>query len=188
MRKPRTLLYLAGAILASLGLSGCYPLGMGFFTPIPVFPWVTERMEEKYVHKNDHRTTILPPIREGYPPPMCEDPPDDAMVLRAMPRVARGVPYFYEEFRDNIQIVTERLVDRIDPCRFFPLVGPAQLHHCHWKCTIYYTEVIESGYPFPFRSVRPRVEVVHIDKDHLHLCTGNNPQMQQTFARETSGY
>ena len=188
MRKTRTLVMLAGAFVASVGLSGCYPLGMGLLTPIPVFPWVTERMEDKFVHKNDHRTSILPPIREGYPPPMCEDPPDEATVLRAMPRVARGIPYFYEEFRDNIQIVTERVVDRIDPCRFYPVVGPAQLHHCHWKCTIYYTETIESGYPFPFKSVKQRVEVVYIDKDHLHLCSGTNPQVQQTFARETSSY
>ncbi len=129
---------------------------MGLATPIPVPPWVTERMEEKYCWKNDFRTPIMPPIREGFPPPLCEDPPDEARILRAMPHVHRGVPYFYEEFRDNIQIVTERIVDKIDPPRFFPLIGPAQLHHCHWKCTIYYTETIESGYPFPFRCVRPR--------------------------------
>ena len=30
-----------------------------------------------------------------------------------------------------------------------PLVGPAQLHHCHWECVIYYTETIQSDYPFP---------------------------------------
>ena len=69
-----------------------------------------------------------------------------------------------------IEIVCEKLVDKIDPPRFFPLVGPAQLHHCHWKCTVYYTETIESGYPFPFRCVRPRVQVVYIDLDHLHEC------------------
>ena len=103
-------------------------------------------------------------------PPICEDPPDEARILRALPKVTRGVPYFYEEHRDNIQIVTELIVDRIDPPRFFPLVGMAQLHHCHWKCTVYYTETIESGYPFPFRCVRPRVQVVYIDLDHLHLC------------------
>jgi hypothetical protein len=130
----------------------------------------------------------MPPIREGFPPPVCEDPPDESMVLRAMLRVTRGVPYVYEEFRDDIQIVTERLVDKIDPPRFFPLVGAANLHHCHWKCTIYFTETVESDYPFPFRCKRPRVEVVYIDKDHLHLCAGNNPAMQQTFTRENLGY
>ncbi len=183
MRKVRSWMLLAGMILASVS-SGCVPYSMGIFTPICVYPWVTERMEEKYCFKNDHRTPIMPPIREGFPPPTCEDPPDQAMILRALPHVARGVPYFYEEFRDDIQIVTERMVDKIDPARFFPLVGPAQLHHCHWKCTVYYTETIESDYPFPFQCRRPRVEVVYIDKDHLHTYVCNNPAVQQQFMRD----
>lgn len=183
MGKVRSLALLAGAILAPV-VGGCIPYSMGLATPVPVPPWVTERMEEKYCFKNDHRTPIMPPIREGFAPPLCEDPPDQAMILRAMPHIVRGVPYFYEEFRDDIQIVTERLVDKIDPPRFFPLVGPAQLHHCHWKCTVYYTETIESGYPFPFQCKRPRVEVVLIDKDHLHSYICNNPQVQEQFTRD----
>jgi hypothetical protein len=179
---------IAGAMLAPWAITGCMPYNMGFATPIPIPAWVTERMEEKYCYKNDYRTPIMPPIREGFPPPLCEDPPSVREVLRAMPPVARGVPYFYEEHRDDVQVVSERLVDKIDPPRFFPLIGPAQLHHCHWKCTIYYTETIESGYPFPFRCVKPRQQVVYIDKDHLHLYAGNNPELQQSFHRATSGF
>lgn len=186
MGKLRTCALIAGAILAPM-IVGCFPYSMGFGTPIPVPPWVTERMEEKYVHKNDFRTPIMPPIRAGFPAPMCEDAPDEAMVLRAMPHVTRGVPYIYEEFRDDIQVVNERLVDKVDPVRFFPLVGPAQLHHCHWKSTIYFNETIESGYPFPFQCKRPRVEVVYIDKDHLHLCPSANPKLQQSFSRDLTG-
>ncbi len=188
MGKLRTLVLIAGATLALVGTGGCHPLSMGIFTPVPVPPWVTERMEDKYCYQNDHRTPIMPPIKEGFPPPLCEDPPSEAEILRAMPQIPRGLPYVYEEFRDNIQITTERLVDRIDPCRFYPLIGPAQLHHCHWKCTIYFTETMESGYPFPFQCKKQRVEVVYIDKDHLHLCPGPNQQMQQTFNRELTGY
>jgi hypothetical protein len=183
MVKSRTLLLLA-ALAAPAGLGGCYPLSMGLFTPIPVPPWVTERFEEKYCWKNDFRTPILPPILEGYPPPLCEDPPDEARILRAMPHVCRGVPYFYEEHRDDIQVVTELLVDKIDPPRFFPLVGPAQLHHCHWKCTVYYNETTESGYPFPFRCKKPRVQVVYIDLDHLHLYPGKKPDAVRSTTRD----
>lgn len=194
MRKLRTLVMLAGVVLTPVGLGGCFPIAtfhpfaMGFHTPIPVPPWVTERMEDKYCWKNDHRTPIMPPIREGFPPPLCEDPPDEAMVLRAIPRVTRGVPFIYEEHRDNIQVVCERIVDKIDPVRFFPLVGPAQLHHCHWKCTVYFTETVESCYPFPFRCVKPRVEVVYIDKDHLHLAPGCDQKKLVNFERELTGY
>jgi hypothetical protein len=104
-----------------------------------------------------------------------------------MPRVTRGIPYVYEEFRDDIQVVSELIKDTVDPPRFFPLVGPAQLHHCHWKCTIYYTETIESGYPFPFRCKRPRVEVVYIDKDHLHLYPHGGPEAFQSTFRDLAG-
>jgi hypothetical protein len=187
MGKVRTWVLIAVAAIAPLGVGGCYPYSMGIFTPVPVPPWVTERMEEKICWKNDYKTPIMPPILEGVPPPLCEDPPDESRILRAMPHVARGVPYFYEEFRDNVEVVTERLVDKVDPARFFPLVGPAQLHHCHWKCTVYYTETLESGYPFPFRCRRPRVEVVYLDLDHLHLYPCGTPQTQLSVTRDLLG-
>ena len=186
MRTRRSLLLWAAVVLAPLA-AGCAPFSMGILTPIPVPPWVTERMEEKYCYPNDFRTPILPPIREGFPPPTCEDQPDDARVLRALEHVTRGVPYFYEEFRDNVEIVKERIKDNIDPPRFFPLIGPAQLHHCHWKCTINYNETIESGYPFPFRCRRPRVKVIYIDLDHLHLYPGCTVDSQRAVNRELSG-
>jgi hypothetical protein len=192
--KLRNVVLLVAAVLGPLGAAGCtpfnpgfYPFSMGLATPIPVPPWVTDRMEEKYKYQNDFRTPILPPVREGFPEPICEDPPDDAHVLRVMPKVARGVPYIYEEFRDDIQIVTERLVDRIDPPRFFPLVGWARLHHCHWKCTVYYTETIQSDWPFPVYIRKPRVQVVYIDKDHLHLCPGGSQEAQDSVTRDLLG-
>ena len=166
------------AVGAPLGLSGCWALSMGFATPIPIPPWVTERMEEKYAYPNDFRTPILAPLRDGFPPPLCEDPPDEARILRALPR-ASSVPYLCEEHRDNIRTVTELLVDKINEPRFFPLIGPAQLHHCHWKCTVYYDETIECGYPFPFRVVRPRAQVVYMDLDHLHLYAGKSPEAKK---------
>ena len=131
MRTMRKVTMLLAAALPVVP-TGCNPFGAGFLTPIPVQPWVAERLEDKYLHKNDWRTPILPPIKDGVPPPLCEDPPTEREILRAMKRVARGVPFVYEEFRDDIRIYSERIVDKIDPPRFFPLVGLAQLHHCHW--------------------------------------------------------
>jgi hypothetical protein len=178
----------ASLLLAPLMAIGCYPPAVMLAIMTPTQPWVTERMEDKFQYKNDHRTPVMPPIRDGFPAPICEDPPSEQEVLRAMPRVTRGVPFAFEEFRDDIQIVNERLVDKIDPPRFFPLVGPAQLHHCHWKCTIYYTETKQSSYPFPAKIVKHRVEVVYIDKDHLHMFVGPNPQTQASVTRDVAGY
>lgn len=160
----------------------------GFGCIVPIQPWVAERMNEKYQNPNDHRTPIMPPLRDGFPAPICEDPPTELETIRAMPRVTRGIPCIYEEFRDDIEIVPERLVDKIDPPRFFPLIGPAQLHHCHWKCTIYYKETVTSNQPFPCKIIKDRVQVVYIDKDHLHLWVGPNPAAQAAVARDLNGY
>jgi hypothetical protein len=177
-----------GLLLALLATSssGCAnPFTMGIFTPIPMQPWVPDRIEERMCNRSDYRTPVLPPIPPGYTP-ICEDEPDRAQILRAMPRVTRGVPYIYEEFRDDIEFKVEKLVDRVDPPRFFPLVGPAQIHHCHWKCTVFFTETVESLYPFPFRCRRRRVEVVYIDKDHLHQCI-TGAEAQQSITRDLTG-
>jgi hypothetical protein len=129
---------------------------------------IAEGIEDNGIQKSDVRTPIAPPIRPGSPEPRCQDQPTEAEVFRALPNVPHGIPYLYESFRDNAQIVFERIVDKVDSPRFFPLVGAAQLHHCHWKCTVSFTEVIELNYPFPCRACRPRVEVIYIDKDYLH--------------------
>jgi hypothetical protein len=93
--------------------------------------------------------------------------PSEAEVLRALPRVPHEVPAVLQVFRDDIQVVTERLGREVDAPRLFPLVGVAELHHCHWTCTVYYRETVESSYPFPLRCQRPRAEVVYIDKNYL---------------------
>ncbi|MFO0864530.1 MAG: hypothetical protein U0744_07750 [Gemmataceae bacterium] len=92
------------------------------------------------------------------------------------------MPYIYEEFRDDIEFTVEKISDVVDPPRFFPLVGPAQLHHCHWKCTVYYTETYESSYRFPFARRAPS-RVIYIDKDHLHQCV-NGPDAQMSVNRD----
>jgi hypothetical protein len=70
--------------------------------------------------------------------------------------------------RDNMKIVTERLADKVDPPRSFPLAGPAQLHHYQWKCTVYYNETVESAHPsLDFRSTKPKVQILYVEKDQL---------------------
>ncbi|QVL30620.1 hypothetical protein KIH39_17390 [Telmatocola sphagniphila] len=180
----KSLMLLAVALVAA-------PIGCAFpgpFTPIPVQPWTSEKIENQYLHKNDFRTPIMPPIREGFPPPLCEDEPSVREVLRAMPSMTRGVPYVIEEFRDDVRVAFERIVDKIDPPRFFPLIGPAQLHHCHWKCTVYFTETIQSDYPFPVKLKKRRVEVMYIDKDHLHQYVGPDVDVQRSITKEHTGY
>jgi RNA polymerase sigma factor (sigma-70 family) len=93
--------------------------------------------------------------------------PSTEEVLQALPQGPRDVPPVLKVSRDDMKVVAERLDEKVDPPRFYPLVGVADLHHCHWKCTVYYTETVESSDPHPVRSKRARVEVVYIDKDYL---------------------
>ena len=188
MRRGRTMFLLAAAVVVTVGAVRLLPVLDGHFHPHPrtaVGDGADGR--EILLRQGFQNADTAAHPSPGFPPPTCEDQPDDARILRAMEHVTRGVPYFYEEFRDNIEIVKERIKDTIDPPRFFPLIGPAQLHHCHWKCTISYDETIESGYPFPFRCRRPRVKVVYIDLDHLHLYPGCTPESQQAVSRDLSG-
>ena len=115
----------------------------------------------------EFRTPVVPPLREG-PASACSCPPEDAEVLRALPKLCH-VPGLCDECRDKVEIVTEQIVNRVDEPRFYPMIGMAQVHHCHWKCTVYYNETIEGSYPCCYQITQPHVAVVYIDKDHLHL-------------------
>ena len=88
------------------------------------------------------------------------------------PQVPRCCPPFYETQRNNARFLIEKIGEKIDPCKIYPLAGPCQLVHCHYKCTIYFDELYWSDYPIPFHHLDHRVEVVFIDKDHLRRCGG----------------
>ena len=82
MSRLRKLFVLAGVLLAPL-LSGCNPFTMGIFTPVPVQPWMADRLESRLQYSNANFTNILAPIPPGYTP-ICEDPPDRATIIRAI--------------------------------------------------------------------------------------------------------
>lgn len=72
--------------------------------------------------------------------------------------------------RKNPRFLIEKLAERADPCKDYPLAGHAQLVHNHYKATVYFDEVLSSDYPVPFEHVEHKVEVVYIDKDDLRRC------------------
>uniref|UniRef100_A0A7C2JXQ5 Uncharacterized protein n=1 Tax=Schlesneria paludicola TaxID=360056 RepID=A0A7C2JXQ5_9PLAN len=146
---------------------------------IPVSPYYSELIEDRYIREERYeKVPILDPVEGEHAPLFCMDNPSDDEVMRALPdETGGGWPFLAETSRNNVRIVVEPIVDRIDDCRFFPLVGPARLHHCHYKCTVYYDKVIRSDWPVPFRHHDETVQVVYIDHDHLIRCAG--PTMPQ---------
>jgi hypothetical protein len=141
--------------------------------PIPVSPYFQQKFEEKFWnHERYDRVPILGPITAGGPP-VALDPPSEDEIMRALESarpVEGGVPLFHQMQRNNVRMVVEPVADYVDPPRVYPLIGPAQLHHAHYKCTIYYSEVTRVGWPIPYTTTDEDCrEVVYIDHNHLHM-------------------
>ncbi len=169
----------AMAILVGVAVAtstGCVHYGpsLGLFAiPIPVSPYFQKKNEDEFwVKERYDRVPMLPPLTAGGPDTALDPPSDDEVMRtfeRAMPTQG-GTPFLQTVQRDNVRIVKEKISDYIDPPRVYPLVGPAQLHHCHYKCSIYYTETTHVGWPLPHTLVdEDSVEVVYIDHNHLHM-------------------
>ena len=168
--------------LVAMGLvtnTGCFWLAkMGpnigpLAIPVPVSPYYQYGYEEKYWnHERYDRAPILGPIPPGGPTVALDTPSDDE-VMQALEKadpVEGGVPLLHEITRNNVKIVKEKIADYIDPPRVVPLIGPAQLHHAHYRCTVYYTKVTRVGWPVPHTLVDEDCrECLYIDHDHFHM-------------------
>jgi hypothetical protein len=174
------------ALLAAMAFlsSGCVGISQGpsygvFGIPIPVSPYFQHKKEEKaWNHERYERVPILGPLTAGGPA-VALDPPSDDEVMQAMERarpIQGGWPLLYEKQHNNVRIVKEKIADYVDPPRFVPLIGPAQLHHAHYKCTIYFTEVTRVGWPIPHTITdEDSVEVIYIDHNHFHMVGNVDP-------------
>ena len=82
-------------------------------------------------------------------PPFCMNPPTRDEVVQALGLAGPAI--------QNLQVVVEPIVDRVDSPRYFPNIGLAQMHHCHFKATVYYHTEINGSL----------VAIIYIDKDYL---------------------
>ena len=175
-----TLALLAVAMLAGTGCQTAMGPALGIFgMPIPISPYFQKKKEdEHWVHERYDRVPILPPIAEGGQA-IGLDPPSDDEVMRAIEEIHptnKGWPFLHEVQISNVRIVKEKTVDKTDDPRVYPLIGPARLHHVHYKCTVYFTKTTRVGWPIPHTLVDEEViEVVHIDKDHFHMVGNVDP-------------
>ena len=161
---------LFGAVATTVDFCGfwlCTPL-------IPVSPYYSQQIEDTYWEEERYsKVPILDPVEGENAPLFCLDPPSHDEVIRALPDQSKGgFAFLAETARNNVRIVVEPIVDRVDECRFYPLVGPARLHHCHYKCTVYYDKTLRSNWPVPFTHTDQTEDVVYVDHDHLIRCAG----------------
>ena len=169
-----------GTILgSSIGCASPGPFLGVFGVPIPVSPYFADQAEDRFhEHERYDRVPILGPITSGGPA-VALDPPSDDEVMHALETarpVEGGVPLIWEKQRNNVRIIKEKIADYIDPPRVIPLIGPAQLHHVHYKCTVYFDEKKTIGYPVPHTlHDREAIEVVYIDHNHFHMVGDVEP-------------
>ncbi len=171
------LLVLAGLCCAS-GCHSTYGYNVGLIGyPIPVSPFFQGQQEDEFHNKKRYdRVPIMGPITSG--PHRALDPPSEDEIMRALESarpVQGGLPLLHEIQRNNVRIVVEPIADYVDPPRVYPLVGPAQLHHAHYKCIIYFNEVTRVGWPVPYTTGEEVQEVVYIDHNHLHMVGNVDP-------------
>ncbi len=177
-------------LIASMAVlsSGCFQTvgpSLGIFSvPIPISPYWQKSAEDKfYIHERYARVPILGPLTAGGPVKALDPPSDDEVwwALERADSVQGGFPFLYETQRNNVTMVKEKIADYIDPPRVVPLIGPAQLHHAHYKCTIYYTKRVIVGWPVPHTLTdEDAQEVIYIDHNHFHMVGNvdlgkNNP-------------
>ena len=185
-RQIRRGVVLTAICLMTFANSGCTLTGgfagvvweyMVFWKTLPIVPvpvTLSQKMEDK-LHEDEfyNRVPVLDPVDGENAPIFCVDPPSEDQVMRALPDDGSGgMAFFQETYLNNVRIVVEPIVDRLDECKVYPLVGPCRLHHCHYKCTVYYDKTIRSYWPIPFSHTDQSVQVVYIDKDHLIRCAG----------------
>jgi hypothetical protein len=141
---------------------------------IPVSPYWSQKIEDRiYWEQRYGKVPILDPVEGEHAPLFCLDNPSPDEVMRSLPDDTAGSYAFLAETkRNNVRMVVEPIVDSIGECRFYPLVGPARLKKCHYKCTVYFDKTIRSDWPIPFMNVHSTQEVVYIDHDHLIRCAG----------------
>lgn len=171
-----TLLGILGLLLL-FSATGCSTVagpnyGMLNF-PVPVSPYFQKMAEDRYwVHRRYERMPILGPLTPGSPEIAIDDPPDDEIMrkLEEARPVQGGLPLLHEIQRSKVRIRKYKIADYIDPVREYPLCGPAQLHHAHWKCVVDFTETTWVGWPIPYKTTdEDAQEVIYIDHDHLHM-------------------
>jgi hypothetical protein len=175
--------------LATLSGTGCVGItsgiDLGFVgVPIPVSPYFQKLEEDEYWNRERYqRVPILGPIPAGGI--HAEDEPSDDEVMRALEKarpIQGGLPFLHETYRNNVRITKVPIGDYVDPPRFIPLIGPAQLHHAHYKCTVYFTETTRVGWPIPHTLTNEdAVEVLYIDHNHFHIVGNVDPGQSSPY-------
>lgn len=123
------------------------------------------------------RSPILGPITSGDEIAFL-DPPSDEEVLRAFRKTQRGILQDMglkkvEDLTEKVDWIEKEKVDeRIDPMRVYPLIGPARQVHSLYRCTIRLKDGSEKMFA--------------VDHHHLHMGEGAGSESKAAKTRDES--
>ncbi|MEM7317100.1 MAG: hypothetical protein AAF497_28535, partial [Planctomycetota bacterium] len=113
------------------------------------------------------------------------DPPSDQEIMRVVESQKTTEELIQGDSKPrSVRIVKEKIADYVDPPREYPLVGSAQLHHAHYKCTVYFDE---GNDPTRHATDEDLTQVVYVDATHLIRVrpkAAKLPLWQSTPAKE----
>lgn len=131
--------------------------------PIPVSPLWNETRHDAY-----DRIPMLPPQPPGAPDD-ADAPLTKAEVLRMLQETEKSLQdYSQQELRSRVKHMNATLVSQeVSPTRILPLVGPAQIRTCKYKCTVCLRGLGSEGDGAP---ARLKTYVVLIESTHIHMA------------------
>jgi hypothetical protein len=82
---------------------------------------------------------------------------------------------FDTSYYNNVRMVIERVVDKVDDPLLIPAVGLAQLHHVVFKVTLYSQTIPRNANPLTPGGFDFQIDRIYISHDHLHVLTPETP-------------
>ena len=140
-------------------------IATGWSFAFPILPSQQARLERDMEREDETRSRSSTRSRRVRPGELPR-PAQRGRGLGKVPEFKTGCGLLRDPAK-HVRILIEKIGEKVDPCKVYPLAGPCQLVHCHYKCSVYFDELYWSDYPIPFNHRKARVEVVFIDKDHL---------------------
>ena len=112
---------------------------------------------------------IVGPVTSGTTTAL--DPPLDDEVIIALEQALADQPGFggYRNIRQqsNIRIVKEKTADFMLAPQDYYMIGRAQPHHAHYRCTVYFNADAKGSKQYSY--------VLNVDHHHLHMLNAPAP-------------
>ncbi len=116
-----------------------------------------------------HTTALKAPEANGHGNDrIALDPPSDVEVCDRFFGDGQGAAMAR---RGDVKVTVELIGTKVDTVKVYPLAGPCQLVHVHYKATIEFYDNAPPDGSKPVPAIRRRTEVVFIEKDHLRRPT-----------------